>query len=53
MKATWHSDTFVVVEGFPNQIFSKHWDSLRKEEYIIVQGEKYYISYPLKLYKLM
>jgi len=52
MKALWHSDTFVVVDGFSNQIFPKCWDDSRNEGYIIVKGEKYYISYPLRLYKL-
>ena len=51
MKAVRHSERSVKVDKFPNQLFDKHWDDVKKIEYIIVEGKKYYISYPLKLHK--
>ena len=51
MKALVHGERFVKVDKFPNTIFDKHWDNNKKIEYIIVEGKKYYISYPLELHE--
>ena len=51
MKIKVHSERTVIVEGIPNKIFEKHWDDIKKNEYIIVEGKKYYISYPRDLYE--
>lgn len=51
VEPLWHSDTFVVLDGFPNQVFQKYWDDNKKQEYILVENIKYYITYPLNLQK--
>ena len=47
MKAIMHSEGFVSVKEFPNELFEKKLDNLHKIEYIIIENKKYYIHYPL------
>jgi len=48
MKLLFHNDQAVMLKEFPNKLFVKHWDDVKKIVYIIVENKKYNLDDLLK-----
>jgi len=48
IKLLFHNDQAVMLKEFPNKFFVKHWDNVRKTDYIIIENKKYYLDDLLK-----
>ena len=47
-----HNDQAVMLKEFPNKFFNKHWDDIKKTDYIIVENKKNYLNDLLKNYRI-